>query len=115
MLVATMSVLEEYGPNNKTKLAKFQLQIGHTYYNQRNFEQALTAYNLLLREYPQSKETVEARRQIAHIHRRDDKWDKAIAEYKLIIKNQGEYKTVDRIPITLTGAMNFDDSQISLP
>ena len=85
-------------PNHK---ARIQLEIGHTHYNQGDFEKARTAYNLLLQKYPESKQIASARRLIARTYRNEEEWDKAIDAYNSIIKNHA--KVDDSIKLSMDG------------
>ena len=78
----------------KHSKAEIKLQIGHTYYNQGNLEKASNVYNLLLQEYPESEQVLMARRQVAHIYRRENRGDEAIRAYENIIANHAEGKPV---------------------
>ena len=84
--------------DNLNKKAKSQLGIGEAYFGQNVFQKALTALNVLLKEYPESEQFTlsRARFLIAHIYRREKEWDKTIAEYKHIIN---EDKTGESISI----------------
>lgn len=84
--------------DNLNKKAVSQLGIGEAYFGQNDFQKALTALNLLLQEYLESEQFTlsRARFLIAHIHRREKEWDKTIAEYQHIIK---EDKTGESIPV----------------
>ena len=80
--------------STKHSKAKIQLEIGYTHYNQGNFEKASNVFNLLLKEYSESKQALRARLMIAHIHRREKRMDEAINEYESIIKNRGKGESI---------------------
>ncbi len=48
--------------------------------------QALISYFDFLRRYPQTKLAVEAQFQVAEIYRRSRQWEKALAEYRKVLK-----------------------------
>ncbi len=74
--------------------AEIQLQIGHTYYNQGNFEKASNVYDMLLQKYPESEQVLMARLLIAYIHRKEKRVDKTIRACESIIANHAEGKPV---------------------
>ena len=84
--------------NSQNRESEIQLQIGNTYYNQRNFEKAFKVYNELLETYPESEQVLYARRVRADIYKRKKQWDAAIEEYKKIGDYIGNSKVVVNVP-----------------
>ena len=91
--------------NDSNRKAEIWYKIGDAYFDEHNFEKAdehnfekaIAAYNVILQEYPESKDSHNAKTMIAHIHRRENRTDEAISVYKDIIENHAESKTVNRI------------------
>ena len=85
--------------------AKSQYAIAATHYKQKDLEKALTAFKVLLREYPETNQVSSARNLIAHIYKRDKEWNKAIAEYESIIKAYKDRKNPPTLKISGEGLM----------
>ncbi len=91
--------------DDSDRTVEIQYKIGGTYYDEGNLEKAIAAYNVILQKYPESKNFVNAKTMIAHIHSKENRVDEAINVHTDIIENHADNKIVNRI-ITIVGGID---------
>ena len=100
-------------PNSHLNIrkAKIQTAIGRTYYEQKDFEEARDAFNLLLEKYKENDiDASYASYMIAHIYGKEKKWDEMITKYRSIIED----KIDGPISITIYSGLSIEVKAIAV-
>ena len=76
--------------NDQALLSEIQMAIGHVYYNQGDYKNAIVAHTSLLEKYPESDFIIEAKLGIANSHFRMRIWQAAADAYERVINEHPE-------------------------